>query len=156
MAWAQVGAAIAPGAGLTIDTSAILAYLDGSEPVSELAAGIIDRLVETGRNPAVLSAITVTEALVRPMRASSSGAAAIVETFLGSFPNLTVEPVSYAVAHEAAAIRATTALRTPDAIILATALVTEHMTVITNDSRWQAALERLGSPLRLVHLDAFT
>jgi predicted nucleic acid-binding protein len=155
MTWADIEAAVAGDAQLTVDTSAILAYLDGSERVSELAAGVIDRFVATGRNPAIVSAITVTEALVRPMRAKSTGATAIVETFLSSFPNLSVTPVTYAIARQSAELRATTALRTPDAIILATAIVTGHAIVITNDGRWQAAVDRIGSPLQLVHLDEF-
>jgi predicted nucleic acid-binding protein len=155
LTWAHVERAIAPGAGLTIDTSAILAYLDGSERVSDVAAGVIDRLVASGRNPAVVSAITVTEALVRPVRAGSAGAVGLVETFLESFPNLSVAPVTYAVAREAAAIRAATALRTPDAIVLATAIAGGHPIVVANDARWAAAIERAGLNLALFHLDAF-
>ena len=155
MAWADVETAIPSGARLTIDSSAILAYLDGGERVSELATGVIDRLVATGRNPAVVSAITVTEALVRPIRAGSTGAVAIVETFLGSFPNLTVAPVTHAVAREAASIRAATALRTPDAIVLATAVAGGHEIVVANDGRWAPAIERARLAVQLVHLDAF-
>lgn len=153
--WAGVEAAIAPGAGLTIDSSAILAYLDGSERVSDMAGGVIDRLVATGRNPAVVSAITVTEALVRPIRAGSASAIALVETFLGSFPNLSVVAVTYAVAREAAAIRAATSLRAPDAIVLATAIVNGNRIVVANDGRWAPAIERATLDLDLVHLDGF-
>lgn len=155
MALAAVDAAIDPGAELLIDTSAILAYLDGSGRVSNVAADVLDRLVAGGRNPAAVSVISVTEALVRPMRAGSPGAIAIVETFLRRFPNLVVEPVTYEVAREAAAIRAATALPTPDATILATALVAGRPTVITNDARWAAAIDRAGLAIRLVHLDTF-
>jgi predicted nucleic acid-binding protein len=155
VAWADVEAAIAPGASLVIDTSAVLAYLDGSERVSELAAGVIDRLVASGRNPAVVSAITVTEALVRPIRAGSTSAIAIVETFLGSFPNLAIQPVGDAIAREAAVIRAATSLRTPDAIVLATAVAGGHETVIANDGRWASAVERSSLQVKLLHLDAF-
>ena len=155
MAWADLEAAIAPGAGLTIDTSAILAYLDGSERVSDYAAGVIDRFVATGRNPAVVSAITVTEALVRPMRAGSTSAIGLVETFLGSFPNLSVLPITHAVAREAASIRAAMALRAPDAIVLATAIASGSRTVVANDGRWAPAIEHADLGLQLVHLDAF-
>jgi predicted nucleic acid-binding protein len=155
MAAAGIEAAIDPGVGILIDTSAILAYLDGSERVSGLAADVLDRLVAPGRNAAAVSVISVSEALVRPMRAGSSSAVAIVETFLRRFPNLVVEPVTYEIAREAAAIRAVTALPTPDATILATAVVAGRPTVIANDARWAAAIDRAGLPIRLVHLDAF-
>ena len=155
MSWERVEKAIAPGASLVLDTSAILAYLDGGERVSGLASGVIDRLVATGRNPAAVSALSVTESLVRPMRAGSTGAVAIVETFLAEFPNLDVQPVTYKIAREAASIRAAAALPTPDALILATAVVGRHPIVVANDGRWQAAIERAGLALTLVHLDAF-
>jgi predicted nucleic acid-binding protein len=155
MAWADVESAIEPGTRLVIDTSAILAYLDGSERVSDVAAGVFDRLVAAGLNPAVVSAISVTEALVRPMRGGSAGAVATVEAFLLRFPNLAIQPVTYAIAREAATIRAATALPAPDATILGTAVVAGDATVIANDARWSAAIERAGLRVRLVHLDAF-
>jgi predicted nucleic acid-binding protein len=155
VAWEDLEAAIEPGAGIVVDTSAILAYLDGTERVSGLAAGVFDRLVAPGRNIAVVSSISVTEALVRPMRAGSRSAIAIVETFFGTFPNLTVEPIGYEVAREAATIRAATALPTPDAFVLATSAVTEHAIVVANDAAWQAAIGRASLAVRLVHLDGF-
>src|SRR6476659_596509 len=114
MAWADIEAAIEPGTRLVLDTSAILAYLDGSERVSDVAAGVFDRLVAPGLNPAVVSAISVTEALAPPMRACSAGAVATVEAFLLRFPNLDIQPVTYEIAREAAAIRAATAMSEPD------------------------------------------
>jgi predicted nucleic acid-binding protein len=64
-------------------------------------------------------------------------------------------PVSYEIAREAATIRAVTALRTPDATILATATITRSPVVVTNDGRWQAAIERARLPISLCRLDAF-
>ena len=72
----------------------MLAYLSGAEPASAAAASIIDGFVASGRNPAVVSAITVTEALVRPMRAASASAIRLVDDFLLHFPNLRVDPVT--------------------------------------------------------------
>ena len=60
--------AIAPAASLVVDSSAILASLDGTERVSKAAAVIFDSFIATGRNLAVISAVSVTEALVRPIR----------------------------------------------------------------------------------------
>jgi predicted nucleic acid-binding protein len=156
VSWTAVEEAIEPGAGLVLDTSAILAYLDGGERVSVVAAAVVDGLVATGRNPATVSALSVTESLVRPMRAGSTSAVAIVETFLAEFPHLQVQSVTYEIAREAASIRAATALPTPDATILATAVVGRQPIVVANDGRWQAAIERAGLAIRLVHLDALT
>lgn len=155
MTLADLEAAIEPGAAIVIDSSVILAYLEGSEAVSELAAAVFDHLVAPARNAAAISAISVTEVLVRPFRAGSPSAAGTIEAFLRRFPNLSIVPVTYEIAREAAAIRAMTALRTPDATILATATITRSPIVVTNDGRWQAAIERARLPLGLCRLDAF-
>jgi predicted nucleic acid-binding protein len=63
------------------------------------------------------------------------------------------EPNSrYDIAREAAAIRAATALRTPDALILATATILGYSIVVTNDDRWTAAITRTRLPIRLCSL----
>ena len=146
---------IEPGALLVVDTSGILAYLDGTERISGAAALVFDRLIATGRNSAVISAVSVTEALVRPLRAQSTSATGTVEAYLRSFPNLSIEPVTYEIAREAARIRAATALRTPDALILATAAVVGSPMVVANDDRWLGAIDRAGLAVGLCHLDAF-
>ncbi len=151
----ELEAAIGPGASLLLDCSAILAYLDGTESISVLAAVVFDRFIATGRNPAITSAVSVTEALVRPFRAQSASAAGTVEAFLRSFPNLSVEPVTFEIAREAARIRAATAIRTPDALILATATVIGSEFVVANDDRWLGAIDRAGLAVRLCHLEAF-
>jgi predicted nucleic acid-binding protein len=156
MAAVALEAAIDPGALLVVDSSAILAYLDGTERVSGAAAFLFDRLIATGRNSAVFSAVSVTETLVRPLRARSTSATGTVEAFLRSFPNLSIEPVTYEIASEAARIRAETAIRTPDAIILATAAVVASPIVVANDDRWLGAIERAGLAVDLCHLDAFS
>lgn len=139
-----------------MDSSAILAYLDGTESVSSVAAIVFDRLIGSGRNVAVVSAISVTETLVRPFRAGSASAAGTVEAFLRSFPNLSIVPVTYEIAREAARIRAATALRTPDVVILATATTIRSAIVVANDGRWLGAIDRAGLDVRLCHLDSFT
>ena len=88
MTRAVLETAIPAGENLLLDTSAILAYLSGSERVSAVAAILIDELVASGRNPAIVSAITVCEVLVRPNRADSATAVRIVEDFVMHFPNL--------------------------------------------------------------------
>ncbi len=155
MAAAGLERAIAPGATLVVDSSAILGYLDANERISGVAAHVFDRLIATGRNRGVVSTIAVAEALVRPFRVGSASAAGTIEAFFRSFPNLSIEPVSYEFAREAARIRAATALRTPDAMILATASVIGSAIVVANDSGWLDAIEQAGLTVRLCHLDAF-
>src|SRR5512138_1713646 len=95
---------IPDAAAILLDTSTILAYLSGAERASAAATEVIDGLVGSGRNQAIVSAITVTEALVRPLRAGSDSAVRLVEDFLLRFPNLRVEPVTVEIARRAARI----------------------------------------------------
>ena len=137
---------------ILLDTSAVLAYLSGSEVASEAATSVIDGFLATGRNPGIVSAITVTEAFVRPMRAESATAVQLVEDFLLRFPNLRVEPVTIAVAREAARIRAATTSPTPDALILATAVVAPASIVVGSDASWSSVAKRSGLTVRVVVL----
>ena len=97
--------------------------------------------------------MTVGETLVRPMKAGQA-AVNVVEAFLLHFPNLTVAAVDYGVAREAARLRATTGLKTPDSLIIASALHGIVSVVVTNDERWAGAIAKAAPGLTLCHLDA--
>ena len=140
-----------PGS-IVIDTSVLIAYLDGGEVFSPAATFLLDQLVAGGSHPAVISAVTVTECLVRPFRAGPA-AVATAATFLGHFPNLRVRPIDHVVSMEAARVRALTGLRTPDAIVIATALVEDIATIVTGDKQWDRALSDFEG-LRVVQLRA--
>jgi predicted nucleic acid-binding protein len=153
MTAASLDRAIPAGATLLLDTSAVLAYLSGSEPASAVAASIIDGYVASGRNAAIVSAITVTEALVRPMRAAPATAIRLVEDFLLRFPNIRIEPVTVVVAREAARIRAATAASTPDALIIATAVIASARMVVGNDRTWPSIAKRADLGFDVVVID---
>lgn len=152
MSRATLEAAVEAGVLIVLDTSAVLAYLDGSEVASPAAAYVFDELIWSGRDRGLVSPITVTETLVRPFRSGSSVAIGTADTFLGSFPNLSIAPVDYAVGREAARVRALSGLPTADAIIIATAVVHEAALIVGNDERWKAALARLDTMVTFCHL----
>jgi predicted nucleic acid-binding protein len=87
------------------------------------------------------------------MRADSPTAVRLVDDFLLHFPNLRVEPVTSAVAREAARIRAATAAPIPDALILATAVVASAAMVVGNDRSWPGVAKRAGLTTEIVLLD---
>jgi predicted nucleic acid-binding protein len=153
MSRAALEAAIPAGETILLDTSAILAYLSGSERASAIATALIDELVGTGRNPAIVSAITVGEVLMRPYRAGSPSAVRLVEDFLTHFPNLRVDPVTGEIARLGARIRAATAAPTPHALILATAVAGSAGIAVGNDAGWPGIAERADLNLRVVVLD---
>jgi predicted nucleic acid-binding protein len=139
------------GASLLVDTSVVLAYLTGTEPTSPDATELFDSFIANGRNSAALSTVTVQEILVRPFRRGSA-AVATAEGFLRHFAEIRIVDVSYEIAREAARIRSVTELRTPDALIIATAVVTAADVVVTNDRSWQAAIHASGEGLRMFRL----
>ena len=154
MSRAALEAAIPAGVTILLDTSAILAYLSGSERASPVAASLIDDLVATGRNPAIASAISVCEALVRPNRAGSASAVRIVQDFVTHFPNLRVDSVTLDIAMLGARIRAASAAPTPDSLILATAVAGSARYAVGNDGRWPAVASRAELPLNILVLDS--
>ena len=115
---------LAPGERLLLDSSVLAAYLDGGEQVSPLAIELLDDLVRGGRNPAVVSVVSVMETLIRPLR-TLPAAHATVLAFYRDFANLTVVPAGLDVAAEAANLRVAFGLAPPDALVAATGLAAE-------------------------------
>jgi predicted nucleic acid-binding protein len=142
---------IPPGASLLVDTSVVLAYLAGTERTSAMAEQVFDSFVSTGRNVAAVSTVTVEELLVRPFQRGPR-AVATIEGFLQHFADLRLIAVSYDVAREAARLRASTGLPTPDALIVASALVTGVDLLLTSDRSWTRLAEVLAPDLRIVTL----
>lgn len=131
---------------LVIDTSAAIAYLHGGERASPAAAWVFDGCLATGRNAAVLSALSVAELMVGP---SKAGAAALgtMEGFLRFFDEMRVAPFGELTARSAAGVRASTGLALPDAAVVATALEHDAALIVTNDARWPAALRASSFPV---------
>ena len=159
MTRASLEAAVPSGRSILVDTSVVLAYLNGSEVASEAAAVVFDEFVAAGRNPGILSVLTATETLVRPFRAGSA-AVVTAEGFLGHFPGLRLVDTGYDVAREAARLRAASAppgerpkLRTPDAIVVATALTADVDILVTNDAGLRAILAQLLPTFAVCHLE---
>ena len=142
MAASSLGSAIPPGASVLVDTSVALAYLTGTEATSSLAVELFDSFVATGRNVVALSVVTVQEILVRPFR-TGPPAVATAEGFLRHFADIQVMDVTYDIAREAARIQAGSGVRAPDALIIATALVTHADILVTNDRSWPTRLAPL-------------
>lgn len=134
---------IAPGELLLLDSSVLAAYLDGGERTSELAIELLDQLVASGRNPAVVSMVSVLETLIRPLRRLPAAHATVL-AFYRDFPHLVAAPVDLDVAAEAANLRVAFGLAAPDALIAATGLAAGVAHLVTNDRAWASRL----APLR--------
>jgi predicted nucleic acid-binding protein len=139
------------GARILIDTSVFIAHLGGAEPVAPAATEVIDSCLRTGRNDGVVSAITVGELLVRPMRTSAQAVDTTV-AFLWDLPDLLIRSVDFLIAAEAARIRADTGLDLLDASILATGVLTSADVLVTNDRALAAATPNIVPELRVLLL----
>jgi len=134
---------------VAIDTSVLVAHVTGTELVSPTATLILDGFIGTGRNDGVISSLSVGEALVRPARA---GRAREMGLGILDMPGLTVQAADFLVAAEAARIRAGTSLRMPDAIVIATGVLTSAAILVTNDRRLATAAPLVVPEMRVVLL----
>jgi len=142
---------IPAGDRLVVDTSVVIAYFKGDEPISELATLVFEELIASERNPAVLSAVTVAEALVSPITAGGM-ALSTMRTFLLAFPGLAIRSTDFLVAAEAARLRAAAGISMPDALVAATATLTSSRWLITNDRLLRDRLASLASPVQVLVL----
>lgn len=138
---APLETAIPKNATVLLDTAPLIAYLQGDERISAAAARIVDGWIRTGRNRGIISVVSAMELLSGTQRAGQ------VETtildFLQHFPNLRCVEIDLAVARRAASIRARTKLKTPDALIIASAVRHAAGAIVTNDGDWSKALPEL-------------
>jgi predicted nucleic acid-binding protein len=122
------------GEQLLLDTNAFIYFLDGEQPYYEVLLPVFRR-VQSGDLSIIVSAITEAELLVRPERTQNEGARERIADLL-SETGIYVVGVDRKIARRAAAIRGTTRLKLPDAIIVATALETDCEAIVGNDGEW--------------------
>lgn len=122
------------GHTVALDSVPVISFIAREEPYVELLRALF-AAISQGRIRAVTSTVTLIEVLVRPLREQNAELAAQYQDILMHSENLTMYPLSPEIAHEAANLRATLNLRTPDAIQVATARVSGADTFITNDAR---------------------
>jgi predicted nucleic acid-binding protein len=146
--------AVPAGDLVLLDSSAVIAYLTGGEAVSLGSATIIDRWLRSGRNQAIVSAVSVMETLVRALGRTPPEDEAIL-TFFAQWPNLTVAAVDTRVARAAAHVRARRGFSPPDALILGTAIAaggSAGIRVVTGDERWKTRSDALPPGVSVVYL----
>ena len=142
---------IGPGQRLTIDSSGLIAHLARDEAATSVATEVVDGLIASGRNDAVISAITASELLARPVAAGRSAVDRLLG-FFDSLDDLQIRSVDFLVAAEAARIRAATGIPLPDALVVATAVLTSSHALVTNDRRMAAAARQAVPELTVVLL----
>lgn len=119
---------------VALDSSILIYHLEDAEPYSGLTEIALAAVAE-GAPAAVLSTISVTELLVKPFADGREDRVVVFEKFVLSLPNATIVPPGYRAAREAARLRARYDLRTPDALLIATAIDEKAEALLTNDGR---------------------
>jgi predicted nucleic acid-binding protein len=110
-----------PAAGVVDADAQVCIYSVEQHPVYAPLLRPLWQAVQNGALEVVSSELALMETLVGPFKRGDTGLAATYEQFFQQ-PGIRLLPVTQAVLREAARLRATTRLRTPDAIHAATAL----------------------------------
>lgn len=101
---------------------------------------ILDTLWQTvslGKMMVITSELTLLEVLVKPLKVGDIATATTFRAVLQSTSDVQMLPITQAVLEEAARLRATLSLKTPDAIHAATALSNGCSDFVTNDSAFR-------------------
>ncbi len=117
---------------LCIDSLILIYHLEKVKPYDELTRILIKKIADNNTS-CVISALTITELLTKPFRLKDDMKVALFEEFIKSMPNTTVKSIDYEISKKAASLRAAHNLRTPDALILSTAIDSRAKIFITND-----------------------
>ena len=151
MAVASLLAALSPHRLAFLDTNIFSYHLCDHPRYAPLSAAILSA-VESGVLAGLTTTLTLAELLTLPAKAGNAQALADYELFVTCFPNLCLVPLDQAVAREAALVRASTGLRTPDAIQVASARVHKADVILSNDRKWSNCI----SHPQVLLLEAYT
>ena len=138
-----MGAVAWPLAGhqlVALVTSIWIYHFEGSTAFARTADQIL-QAISTGKIAVVASELVLLELLVGPLRQGALDVADEIEMAVSHLPNLRLEPVSRGILLRAADIRARHGLRTPDSIMIATAIAADASLVISNDRQWKKVKE---------------
>lgn len=125
--------AIAAGAPLGVDTAPFIYHIEGESPFAAAAQELFEDCLDTGRNRAVTTIVTLAEVLVGAFAAGRRDLAKEYRRILGTSANLTLLDITAEVAERVAELRARYRLRLPDAFQVAAALSEGAAYFITND-----------------------
>lgn len=120
---------------LALDSTVLIYVLNAEAPLHQAALELLES-VEAGRHHAVWSTLAVAEVLVHPIASGQADYISRARQLVLDFPNSQVVPVSASVADYGAGLRARfPSLKLPDALHLATAVISKTGTFVTNDAQ---------------------
>lgn len=125
---------------IALDTNMFIYVFEQHPDFGEKAKAILEE-VENGVISAVASAVSLTEILVKPIREGNLNLEKQYKLLFTHFPNLSIIPIDYSIAERAAYLRGIYGLKTPDALIVASAIAAGAELFITNDLRLEQVKE---------------
>lgn len=123
-----------------LDSNILIYFIEGFPEYQKLTKKIFES-IESGRNSGICSTLSLLEILIQPYRKNNEE---LVNQFYGlltTYPHLKWVDMSLAIADLGAQIRAKYELKTPDSILLATAISSQATGFIGNDSKFKKVAE---------------
>lgn len=117
-----------------LDTNFFIYHIEGKEPCVQSTTPLF-QWIEKGSLEAVTSTLTLLEMSVGPYKQRQLHLALSQIALLNQLPTLHIQELTQDIANAGAKLRAEHALKTPDAIQVATALHTGCKLFVTNDKR---------------------
>jgi predicted nucleic acid-binding protein len=125
---------------VALDTNIFIYVFEQHPEFGEKAKWLLEQ-IEEGSYSAIASSISLTEILVKPIRDANLALEKQYKLLFTHFPNLSVVPVDNKVAERAAFIRGKYGMKTPDALVIASAIVAQADIFVTNDVRLEQVEE---------------
>ncbi|MBC8080169.1 MAG: PIN domain-containing protein [Gorillibacterium sp.] len=125
---------------IALDTNMFIYVFEQHLEFGEKAKALLEQ-VENGVISAVASAVSLTEILVKPIREGNLNLEKQYKLLFTHFPNLSIIPIDNSIAERAAYLRGIYGLKTPDALIVASAIAAGAELFITNDLRLEQVRE---------------
>jgi predicted nucleic acid-binding protein len=120
---------------MALDSMCFIYHFADHLQYSQLTNQIFE-LLETGKNKAVTSTISVIESFVLPEKQNNQLICYEYEKVFRNYPNLRIMPVDFNIGRLAAKLRAKYPfLKTPDAIQISSGLISGCSLFITNDKK---------------------
>lgn len=128
----EIARLLAPHRLIAIDTCVFIYLMERNQKYFD-AANAVFEWMERPQSSAVASTVALTEILVQPYRNADFAQAQSFYALLTTIPNLEWVAPSLHIADAAALLRANYRLQTPDALLAATAVVSNASAFVTND-----------------------
>jgi len=128
-----LGTLVLPVSGAVyVDANTLIYRIEIIQPYLATAAPLWDAL-RAGTQEVITSELSLLETLVKPLQLGNTALQKLFETVLYNTKGFSCLPITRQILEEAAQIRATFGLKTPDAIHAATALIEGCTLFVTND-----------------------